>query len=121
MTPHKTRRRVPGTRDPGQGKAENVCRDAGSAGVAADGGHRRVLAVLPGSLSHPARPDGLHRRSLAGLGGAAVSPGATERLRESGSVRRETTGRLRGLRQVCVKDVLSWVVSRALWTFLNSA
>jgi hypothetical protein len=51
------------SRGPGR---ENVRRDARSAGVAADGSHRSVLAVFPGSLSHAARPNRLHEESVAG-------------------------------------------------------
>ena len=55
---------IASTRHPGQGDSDDVRRDASSARVAADGGHRGALAVLPRSLSHASRPDRLHGLTL---------------------------------------------------------
>ena len=52
----------------GEGRESEACevrRCAGSAGVAADGGHGRVFAVLARRLDHAALPNGFHRGSLA--------------------------------------------------------
>jgi hypothetical protein len=67
MTPHKACHRVPGSRDSGQRKAEDVGRDASTAGVAADGGRRGALAVLSGCLGHEASPNLLHGLILGGF------------------------------------------------------
>ena len=57
------------------GDADDVGSDAGPAGVATDGGHRSILAVLPGSLRHSAGPNRLHRKSLdAALPHVEASP-----------------------------------------------
>src|SRR4051795_5361542 len=61
---------VASSSDPGQSQPKNVGCNAGSTGVAADGCHRRVLAVLGGRLGHTARPDRLHTRIV----GAAAYP-----------------------------------------------
>jgi hypothetical protein len=50
-------------------ECDSVRLDAGSAGVAANGRHGGLLAVLRGSLSHAARPDRFHGRSVAALRG----------------------------------------------------
>ena len=60
MPASELRHGVAGTSDSGQSDSDDVRRDTGSAGVAADGCHRGVLAVLPRSPSHGSRPDRLH-------------------------------------------------------------
>src|SRR4051812_6090953 len=66
---------VSGTRDPGHGHGEDVRGDAGSAGVTAGRGERRVLAVLRGGLIQAACPDRLHARIVgAETGGATMPP-----------------------------------------------
>ena len=60
MPPSGARHGVSRTRDSRHSDPDDVGRDAGSAGVAADGGHGGVLAVLTGGLSHAARPNLLH-------------------------------------------------------------
>src|SRR3954465_11323948 len=66
---------VSGTRDPGHGHGEHVRGDAGSAGVTAGRGERRVLAVLRGGLIQAACPDRLHARIVgAETGGATMPP-----------------------------------------------
>ena len=67
IPPGELRHGVASTRDPGQSKAENVGRDAGSTGVAANGRHGRGFAVLSGSLCHAAGPNLLHGLSVIGL------------------------------------------------------
>ena len=73
-----------------RGDADDVGSDAGPAGVATDGGHRSILAVLPGSLRHSAGPNRLHRKSLdAALPHVEASPtggfsGALDGQKQSG-------------------------------------
>jgi len=46
--------------DSSAGECKSVGRSAATAGVAADGGHRRVFAVLTGGLDHPTLPSSIH-------------------------------------------------------------
>jgi hypothetical protein len=55
----------------GQGQPNDIRLDARAAGVAADGRHRSVVAVLPSSLGEPACGEGLHVGSVTGSWRAA--------------------------------------------------
>jgi len=59
---------VAGTRDSSSHDPKDVGRHAGSAGVAADRGHGRVLAVLRSGLNHAARPNLLHASIVVTVG-----------------------------------------------------
>jgi len=59
---------VTSTCDPGHGDGEDVRGDACAAGVAADGRHWRVLAVLRSGLRHATCPNLLHRLILGRTG-----------------------------------------------------
>lgn len=60
VPPREARHGVSRTRDPRHSDPEDVGRNAGSAGVAADSGQGSVLSVLPGRLAQAARPNLLH-------------------------------------------------------------
>jgi|SRR5688572_3280822 len=62
-TPHAGTRRSSARED----QTNDVGRRAGSADIAAGGHHRGLVAVLDGSLSHPASPNLLHMESVAAL------------------------------------------------------
>jgi len=49
----------------GQSQSHDIRLDAGPAGVAADGGHGSVVAVLPSSLGEPACGEGFHIGSVS--------------------------------------------------------
>ena len=64
LPPHQPSSAEPKEGEGAEDDAQDVRRDARPAGVAADGRHRRVLAVLSGCLSHATRPDLLHSLSV---------------------------------------------------------
>lgn len=63
-----------------EGTGDQVRLDAGAAGVAACGGHRRVLAVLGGGLADAPLPLGLHAGSVPRSGPANPSRRANPRV-----------------------------------------
>lgn len=82
-------------------EAEDVRGNAGPACVAADGGHRSVLAVLRGSLSRRAAPELLHTESVSRLD-SALARAAAERRRVEGrplADQPRARARLRALRR----------------------
>ena len=74
--------------EPCQSERGEVRRRARAAGVAADRGHRRVLAVLARRLHHPPLPDRLH----ALIYGATSSPAASDARRSEASRLAMVTG-----------------------------
>ncbi len=81
--------------DPRHSHAENVGRNACSAGVATDSGHRRVLSVFASGLSHTARPNPLHDLSVGvEIRGCPASLGRLLQRRDTSRLDRGTCVRV---------------------------
>src|SRR5436190_14887804 len=83
--------------------ADEVRLDARPAGIAADGGHRSVLAVLFGGLRHAPLPDDLHGL-IVGRQGADAITSRPRVTRRADLPPRASVARSAGARRACRGD-----------------